>query len=130
MSTAARALLAALALTWSASALPQDSQYDEARLREMQRSSAERDRQSDAFALQLLQQQRELLAPPGTLAPLQDLHAAQRRDFDRMLEEQRTAERGVDAVTWGPRLDTRPQMERERRDVLIRSRRESEGRLP
>src|SRR3954468_23753088 len=103
LNPAAGVLLAALALAWPAPALPQD---DDARLREMQRSSTDRDRQSDAFALQLQQQQRELLAPPGTLAPLQDLHATQRRDFDRLLEEQRTASRGADTVTWGPHLDT------------------------
>ena len=118
MNAAARLLLATLALAGAGSAFSQDNQYDEARLREMQRSSSERDRQSDAFALQLQQQQRELLAAPRDLPALQDLHATQRRDFDRLLEEQRRAERGADAVSWGPRLNTRPQMARERQEAL------------
>ena len=125
MNAAARMLLAALALAWSSATLAQDSAFDEARLREMQRSSAERDRQSDSFSLQLQQQQRELLAPQESLVPLQDLHATQRRDFDRLLEEQRAAARNADGVSWGPRLDTGPQMERERRTAMDRAARES-----
>ena len=104
------------------------AQDEQATQREMQNSSMERNRQSDAFALQLQQQQRELLAPPGDLTPLQDLHAAQRREFDRLLEEQRTAARGADSVSWGPHLDTGPKMERERRMALERARREAEAR--
>lgn len=116
----ATAVLLALALASPATAPAQDSPHDEARLREMQRSSAERDRQSDAFALQLRQRQSELLAAPRDLPALQERHAAQRRDFDRLLEEQRTAERTADVASWGPRLDVGPRMERERREALRR----------
>jgi len=123
--TLAVALMLACAGLYPAAANAQD---DQATQREMQRSSMERDRQSDAFSLQLQQQQLELLAPPRSLGELQDLHATQRRDFDRLLEEQRTASRGADSVSWGPRLDTGPQMERERRMALDKARRESEAR--
>ena len=97
--------------------------------REMQRSSQERDRQAEAYALQLEQRQRELLAPPAARPALETLHAEQRRQFDNLNERQDSDARisrilnGNGGPSWGPRLDTGPQQERERRAVLERVRR-------
>jgi len=113
--------------SYPASARAQDEQ---AAQREMQRSAIERDRQSDAFTLQLQQQQRELLTPPENRSALQMLHADQRSRFELLLEEQRRADRNANAnsPSWGPSLDPGPQMERERRMALERARREAEAR--
>jgi hypothetical protein len=103
------------------------AQDDQAAQREMQRSSMERDRQSDAFTLQLQQQQRELLAPAESRTALQQLHTDQRGRFEQLLDEQRTAVRNanIGSPAWGPSLDASPQMERERRMTLDRAARES-----
>lgn len=104
------------------------AQDDQATQREMQRSSMERDRQSDAFALQLQQRQRELLAPAD--GGMEALHADQRGRFEQLLDEQRTSARNanINAPSWGPSLNLGPQMERERRMALDRARREAEAR--
>ena len=101
------------------------AQDDQATQRQMNQSSMERDQQSDAFALRLQQQQQELLVSPVNAPALQDLQAAQRRNFDQLVEDQRMQVRNTDEASWGPRLNLAPQMERERRMALDRARREA-----
>lgn len=86
----------------------------------MEQSAAERDRQSDAFALQLLQQQRLLGARPESWEAAVARDAQAQREFLRLLDEQRAAGRTAPAVGWGPRLDTRAAEARERQAELQR----------
>jgi hypothetical protein len=122
----------ALAMGWGLAgpAIAQDDEAQERIRREIERSSIERSRQSEAFGLQLEQRQRELLAPPESRPALETLHAEQRRRFENLSERQDSEMRmsSRSGPSWGPRLDTGPQQERERRAVLERARRESEAR--
>lgn len=105
---------------------PAQAQVEDAHQRDVQRlmglSSLDRDQQSDAFALRLQQHQRELNAAPEDRPRLQAEHAAQNRELERLSAEQRRAAGIADSPSWGPRLDLRPQMERERRQLLDRTR--------
>lgn len=112
-------MLVLAALTLPSAAL---AQSDAEVQRLMQQSSAERDRQSDFFALQVQQQQRSLAAPAADPAALVAREMQERREFLRLLEAQRQAEREAPATVWGPRLDLRPQHGREREAELDRAR--------
>lgn len=101
------ALLATLLLTFS---LPASGQQDETTQRDMQRSSIERDQQSEAFALQLRQQMELNRTPSAQRAPLEAEQLRQRQAFDNLAERQRaelrTAPEGAGAApSWGPRLE-------------------------
>ena len=125
-------VLGGVALGCGTAAAQEDAAQEKIRL-EMQRSSSERDRQSESYALQLDQRQRELRSPPEARPALEALHAEQRRQFENLGERQDSDARisrifnGGSGPSWGPRLDSGPQQERERRAVLERARRESEA---
>lgn len=116
-------VLACAGLAAAGCAVPGLAQED-ADQREVRRlmglSSLERDQQSDAFALRLQQHQREINAAPEDRARLEREHAVQRRELDQLAAEQRRSAGVADAPSWGPQLDLRPQMERERRQLLDR----------
>ncbi len=104
---AAAALAACLSLSAPASAF---AQQDDATQREMQRSSIERDQQSEAFSLQLRQQQQMIQTPPADRPALEAEQLRQRQAFDNLSERQRiemrTAPAGSgDGPAWGPRLE-------------------------
>lgn len=86
------------------------AQQDDVTQREMQRSSIERDQQSEAFALQLRQQQQLNQAPAAARSALEAEQLRQRQAFDNLAERQRTELRiapagAGDGPSWGPRLE-------------------------
>ena len=108
------------AAAWAAPGLAQEDAAGQEVRRLMSLSSLERDQQSDAFALRLQQHQREINATPADRARIERDHSAQRRQLDQLAAEQRRSAGVADAPSWGPQLDLRPQMERERRQLLDR----------
>lgn len=118
-------VLACVGLAAAAWAVPGRTQEDAAGQevrRLMGLSSLERDQQSDAFALRLQQHQREINAAPADRARIDLEHALQREELERLSAEQRRTAGVPETASWGPRLDVRPVMERERRQQLDRAR--------
>ena len=105
---------------WMAAVQAQDDAAGQEVRRLMGLSSLERDQQSDAFALRLQQHQREINAAPEDRARIEQEHATQRRELDQLSAEQRRSAGVADVPAWGPQLDLRPPMERERRQLLDR----------
>ena len=103
-------------------ASPAIAQQEDGTQQEMLRSSIERQQQSDAFALQLRQNQQLLEAAPDNRQALESLQLRQRQQFDDLNERQRAELRATENTpTWGPRL------EQERRMALDRANQESGG---
>jgi len=95
------------------------AQQDDATQREMQRSSIERDQQSEAFALQLRQQQQLNQTPPAQRPALEAEQLRERQAFDNLAERQRTemltAPAGAgDSPSWGPRLERERRLQADR----------------
>jgi len=85
----------------------------------MQRSAIERDQQSEAFALQLRQQQQLNRTPPAERPALEAEQLRQRQAFDNLSERQRAGLRTTpagagDGPSWGPRLELERRMQADR----------------